>query len=98
MSSQYDRIDEVSQEHTSIMAKVLDKLKIKRTETIENSPIDDRISERLSESSTSIYSESFQLKKEMWKKKKTMLIVIGSVIVFVIIIFTILILEPWKKK
>lgn len=62
--------------------------------------LDDSIdgSDRLTEaSSNSFYSQSFQLKRQMWLKNRNLLVVIAIIIISIIIFIAILISEPWKS-
>ena len=55
-------------------------------------------SDRLTEaSSNSFYSQSFQLKRQMWLKNRNLLAVIALIIISIIIFIAILISEPWKS-
>ena len=92
MSSHYDRIAETRvniNETTSILKDNISKM-TERGQKIED------LSE-MTDSSASLYSQSFQLKKQMWLKKRNLLIVLAVIIIIIIIVITILISEPWKK-
>ena len=96
MSAQYDRIDQ-NEENTSFMQRFLDSLSMRRAEPLVNYTNENRQDDTASIYSTgSTYSETFQLKKEIWKKKRIILIVTGTIIVFIIFVIALLILEPWK--
>ncbi len=53
-------------------------------------------SETHSLSTSSYYSDLFEMKKKVWYKNRLVLIITGVIIIFVIILMTIFILEPWK--
>ena len=93
MSAQYDRIDH-NEESSTIMQRFLDTLNLNRSQTLVNHSNDNETGSICSTGST--YSENFQLKKEIWKKKKIILIVTGTIIVSIIFFIALLILEPWK--
>lgn len=94
MSAQYDRIDPPNGESTSIMQRFIDSIDLRRNQTIVNYSNETDTGSIVSTGST--YSETFQLKKEIWKKKKIILIVIGTVIILLLFVIALIILEPWK--
>ena len=97
MSAQYDRIDQQNEDNASFMQRFIDSLNVRRVDTIVNYSNDNRSDDAASIYSTgSTYSETFELKKEIWRKKKIILIITGTVIICVIFVIALLILEPWK--
>jgi hypothetical protein len=54
-------------------------------------------SETYSLSTSSYFSDLFEMKKKVWYKNRLVLIVTGAVIIFIIIVMTLFIIEPWKK-
>jgi len=107
MSSQYDRIDDRSNETTSIlkddrnsfhkMNKISNERPFCRSIEDLNDTYDRE--ERLTDtSSASFYSQSaFQLQRQMWLKNRNLLIIIAIIIIGIIIFIAILISEPWKS-
>ncbi len=107
MSSQYDRIDDRSNETTSIlkddrnsfhkMNKISNERPFSRSVEDLNDTYDreDRLTDT---SSASFYSQSaFQLQRQMWLKNRNLLIIIAIIIIGIIIFIAILISEPWKS-
>jgi len=108
MSSQYDRIDDGSNETTSILKDEKKQNFQKMNKTMNERPLSRSVEnlddtydreERLTDtSSASFYSQSaFQLQRQMWLKNRNLLIVIAFIIIGIIIFIAILIGEPWKS-
>jgi hypothetical protein len=83
---------------TTMLKRVLSFLSINKDTLPIESELEaiERHSHR-SESTTSIYSDTFQLKKRLWIKNRLLLIITGLIIVLIIVFIAVLIVEPWKR-
>ena len=102
----YDRIEEggarpVHLNESTSINNVLNNLTSKIAEKYHGQSVDElnesfERADRLTDSSTSFYSQSFQQKRQMWLKNRNLLIIIAIIIIGIIIFIAILISEPWK--